>query len=94
MHFITEALSKGFKSRKEYSPKDNWFGVSVYHPDLVLEKDNKKIILSLQGTLSKWNDAYKELFDTGSVKYICLKENDKIIYENWTGIFPDNNFLI
>ena len=78
---------------KNHNPNNNWFGVSVYEPDLLLVKDEKTIHLSLQGVSSKWVEKYEHLFQTGSIKYICFRKNDSIEYEDWTGVLPTNEFI-
>jgi hypothetical protein len=81
------------RSKRDVIDFNGWNGVSRYHPDFVLINENKEATFSLQGVLTPLNDFYKELFDTMSVKYICLKIGDEIIYETWSGEIPDKEII-
>ena len=78
---------------KIIQPKNNWFGTSIMEPDTVFVKGNKEMIMSLQGFLAPYNNSYKELFDNCSIRYICLKDNDVKIYEDWTGNIPSKEVI-
>jgi hypothetical protein len=87
-------------NKSKFNPYDNWFGVSRQYPDVVLKKDNKEIILSLQGTLGVYyineNDIKDDiipLMNSMSLKIIVFKKNGTVVYKNLTGIFPDEKFI-
>lgn len=84
------------KSKKTFSPKNNWFGLSTYCPDASFKNGNKKVILSLQGvscSFAEYKEEHKELWDTMSIKYVCFKNDEKIVYEDYTGIMPNEEFI-
>lgn len=102
MNIIDDIINNGFKAfglkfngekfipyKKEIRSNENWFGTSLYEPDTIFLKDDKELVMSLQGISTPYNSKYKELFDSCSIKYIRLKHKDKVIYENWTGNLPD-----
>lgn len=97
--WIDEAIEKGFTPA---SPTDgNWFGVSKSHPDNVYTRGDKKIFLSLQGLSMpvKFNEhgevceKFMQACYTISCKYIAFQQSGDIIYEDWFGNLPDNNFI-
>lgn len=86
-------ISYGFvPDVKNFNSKNNWFGLSVYHPDVVFKKDNRRVVLSLNGCNVPLSIdiycKYKELFDTRSVKYIKFVKDSTIIHESFTGTWP------
>lgn len=87
----------GFVKDKSFSPTLNWFGVSLYSPDRIFLKKEKKITMSLQGMIIPYNERYDDLFKTKSCRYIKIQDGETILYEDWTGNLPDqeliNNFL-
>lgn len=105
LSFSGQFLKEGFKTygigfrnnknpnfefaEKQIRSNENWFGTSLYEPDTIFLKDDKELVMSLQGISTPYNSKYKELFDSCSIKYIRLKHKDKVIYENWTGNLPD-----
>lgn len=82
-----------FIAPKQINPMNNWFGTSLYEPDTIFIKGNKEMIMSIQGIGSEWNEKYKELFESVSIRYIKLIDNDKVIYENWTGELPPKEIV-
>lgn len=98
-NWIHRALYKGFKivGNDEINPYHNWFGCSLYSPDRVLQKDKKFIKLSLQGIVTRVNyqvsEKYKELFENRAIRYLVFIDNEKIVYETWTGELPSNDFI-
>jgi len=100
-------LDAGFapESGFEINNSNWWFGVCLNHPDLILKRKKKTVILSLSGQLSiiAINRLYREspeqynrlLPITYSVncKYICFRDNDKIIFETFTGENPSGEIL-
>jgi hypothetical protein len=80
-----------------YHPDDNFFGVSVYHPDIVLIRNNKQVIISLQGVMGIIHFTKDEYCDDVGkkigLKFIIFKEDDKIIYKNQFGVFPSREFI-
>lgn len=87
-NFIQKAISNGFiPDEKDFTPNSNWFGVSKQHPDVILNKDNRTIVLSLNGCLTPYS------INENGKKYICFKENNKIIYESFFGELPSVEFI-
>jgi hypothetical protein len=100
---ITDAVFNGFleKEGEFFNSFDNWFGVSLYHPIARLIRGNKEIYLSLNGAGIPEPDFFrtKEDFESywnvakaGKLKYIGLYIDDKAVYQNWYGEFPDDKF--
>lgn len=107
-NWVHKAMYRGFEPLKHmegFKPFDNWFGVSVYKPDVKLVKENgRSITLSLQGIYTRFKfdsvkeqqehyKKYKELYENMSIKYICFKENKQIVYEDFTGKLPEMHFI-
>lgn len=101
-NFVAEAIANGFKPNQEkFNPHDNWFGVSVYHPDLKLIKGNKMIQLSLHGigmNLPTDDDMYEkvmfsEVAKKSGLKYIGFFYKNKPVYEDWFGNIPNEQFI-
>ena len=95
--FTGQFLKAGFSSGYPISPTSNWFGVSVYSPDMILKKDNKKVHLSLQGMAMPMpygeDDGVWDLVKQCKCKYIGLFIDDKPIYQNWTGNLPPKELV-
>ncbi len=105
-NFTHKALYKGFTADvPAFNPYENWFGVSVsivqgMYPDAILSRNNKQIILSKYGictrtpleTEEKYSE-FKKLSKSGSIKYLCFKNNDQIEYETFSGELPSNEFI-
>lgn len=67
----------------------NWFGVSVYKPDWVIEMPNGCMVkMSLQGMSAPYNANYDELFHSRSVKYMLIRLGEIDIWETWSGEIP------
>ena len=104
MNFADKLISIGFKhedfpcwDKVNFNPKDNWLGLSKYHPDIIFKKGDIRIFFSLQGMLCKETYEeyfrYKELYDSGSVKYISIYKKDQQIYLTFTGECPSDEFI-
>lgn len=98
MNFVQQALNVGFlSSEKDLKPQNNWFGLSMQHPDLILEKGAKKIIMSLNGMLSPIPDnitaEWETLARSMAIKYIAFKCNEKVLYETHHGELPTQKFI-
>lgn len=106
MNYSKIFIDRGFEpvTLSKIDFNSNWHGASVCHPDIEFKRGEKKIYLSLQG--SKMRIPHREEFKTESeyesfisvarnmsLKYICFIETGKIIYEDYYGKFPDNNFI-
>ena len=95
--FTGQFLKGGFKGNRDFNPTENWFGVSVYNPDLILTRGTKEVWLSLQGLLvpggQEIYDMYKTLFDNMAIKYILFKDGNKKIYEDFTGNLPNKELV-
>ena len=104
--FIGKFFKSGFpnenlccSSKKPIYPKNNWFGVSVYNPDLVIKKGTKILIMSLQRFLTPLEGfiKHKELSKNMGLRYVCMREAENVVYETYTGEIPSdeilNNFL-
>ena len=84
---------------ESYNPNSGWLGVCVDHPDAMFTKagTNKKLILSLQGiqtpNYGRWKAGINTLFRNMSVRYICLKVDDKILYESFSGTIPPDSII-
>ena len=79
--------------KKQINPTCNWFGISVYEPDTYFIKDDKVMLMSLQGFATPYNGSYQELFKNGAIKYIRMQVKDKILYETWTGNLPSKEIV-
>jgi len=101
MNIVEQLLLVGFKDPvfPNFNPKNNWFGVSLYHPDVCFERESKTAIFSLNGCLMNTDitkEKYEELkpiFDEMKAKYICLRSGKEIIYETYTGVLPSEKIL-
>lgn len=101
LNIVDQLLNAGFKETwiKDYNPKNNWFGVSKYHPDALFVRDNKEVIISLGGAFGtiyvpdKILRANIALFNNTAARIIILFENKKITYLNIHGVFPPTKIL-
>ena len=95
--FTGQFLFNGFISKHPISPTINWFGVSVYDPDVILKKDNKKVLLSLQGMAMPMpygeDEGVWKLVEQCKCKYIGLFIDEKPIYQSWTGNLPPKELV-
>ena len=95
--FTGSFIKNGFKPSREISPTENWFGVSVYRPDLTMTKGNKKLQMSLQGMYMPFpkelTEGIRTLLQQCACKYIGLYENEVPVYETWSGQLPDKETL-
>lgn len=97
--FTGKFLSEGFTPSTKINPINNWFGVSLYNPDLIMKKGSKEIVLSLQGVSMPMPNDEKDikLAELCECKYIHLKDGNKYVYRTWAGILPSekiiNNFI-
>lgn len=78
---------------KPISPTTNWFGTSIMEPDTIFIKDDKEMVMSLQGVETPFNKKYEQLFDQGAIKYICIKNRGEKMYEDWTGNLPPKELI-
>jgi hypothetical protein len=99
-NWVHKAIYKGFKVKantKKFNPYDNWFGVSKNMPECILLRGDKKITLSMQSFLMPKEGFYKEelkpIFDSMSALYLCFKDNGEVVYETYTGILPEMEFI-
>lgn len=99
-NFTHKALCKGFTTiNDDFDPYNNWFGVSLYSPDVNLVRENKRIVLSLQGFLMRipkpeeniqgWHEVSKQR----SLKYLAFMDDNDIKYETFFGNLPDEEFI-
>jgi hypothetical protein len=98
INFVAKALTKGFWSHPEdIDPNDNWFGTSRIKPDALLTKGHKQIKLSLQGISMPSPDLQSSdimaLLNNCACKYLAFIDNGKILYQDWTGNLPSNEFI-
>lgn len=105
MNISESLLEAGFKCNvKDFNPKDNWNGLSLYQSDVIFKRGEKIVGMSLQGILvifrlSELGDQneYKELLNSCSVKWIGFKNGDNYVYETFSGEMPTedifNSFL-
>lgn len=86
---------RGFNWHRPVDFYSNWFGCSVYEPDLIFTRDQKKIVMSLQGMAmpKPTRDEDWALIKAGAAKYIGFSENGKVMYESWSGNLPSNEFI-
>ena len=104
--FIDKILDAGFtetllkKLGYSYTQKDNWFGVSKYHPEAAFQKGNKEVFISLQGPsgvqyLYRENllSNHMELADNMALKIIVFLRNGFIEYITATGELPTAEFI-
>lgn len=99
-NWVHKAIYKGFRVKANaeiFNPYDNWFGVSKNMPECILLKGDKKITLSMQSLLMPKEGFYKEelkpIFDSMSVRYLCFSDNGNVVYETYTGILPEMDFI-
>jgi len=97
-----EKMGFSYFERTDWNPNDNYHGASLYSPDVILLKENKTVIISLQGVSTPQQDKeeYKKIEDlwkNRKIRYICFKESDNILFETFSGeIVPEeiiNKFL-
>jgi len=98
INFMQLAINEGWgKYPKDLNPNNNWFGVSLYYPNVGLRKGNKMIVLSLQGSWTPFSkeiiNEYEVLIKNRSIKYIGFYIDKKPIYQSYTGELPDENFI-
>jgi hypothetical protein len=72
---------------------NNWMGVSVYHPDLLVNLADVEVTISLQGRWTPYNEKYAALFDAAAIKYIGISKAGKTIYQTWTGELPPDDII-
>lgn len=74
---------------------NNWFGVSVYEPDFLFIRNDKQIIMSLQGASMPIPTTENELslFYARACKYIGFFQGEKTVYESWSGDLPTQEFI-
>lgn len=96
---ISELLiDNGFEvTPKDFNPKNNWFGVSLYCPYVKFTKVDYKVELSLQSAAIMPDyytvQEHRELFEAKKSKYIGFYNSNKVMYKSWTGIMPSNEFV-
>lgn len=97
LNFVDKAIRMGFQTSdsKPLKTNDNWFGVSKYEPDVYLNRDSKRIILSLQGMCMPMNipKQYFEIAKKGDLKYIAFYESSVIVHESFTGEIPSTAII-
>ena len=97
LNFVQAAIQNGFVAdQPNFNPLNNYFGVSVYHPDVILSRGNRKIIISLQGMAplpKEKPQGYDQALMSGSIKYIGFYQDEVAVYESYFGKLPDGDFL-
>ncbi len=82
---------------EKYPYDQHWLGVSVYHPDASFTKEgfDGELQISLQGMLCGFSEKeeVKILMEKMACRYICIKINNKNIYETFSGILPPENIV-
>jgi len=103
---IKELIAAGFKETAQtkagnvYRQSHGWFGVTKYNPDAVFQKENKEVIISLQGLIGMHYttkldmEDNAEVFSCSAAKIIILKMDGKVLSKSFTGIMPDINSFI
>lgn len=91
--FVAHVMGGG-----EYRISDNWYGCSVYAPDVGFIKGEKTVYLSLQGlvcgmNMTRCTEDELKLAKEGALKYIMFMDNKNVLYRNFVGIFPDDEFV-
>lgn len=104
----SELISSGFEVfyvrtenrkflKKDFNPKNNWFGLSLYEPEGYFVRGDKSVLMSLQGVSIPVNkdiyDKYNDLFNKRSIRYICLKDKGQVLYEDYTGNLPPKELV-
>jgi len=99
MDMTNELIDNGFtvsvagSKDNDFRPNNNWFGLSLYHPDVRLNKNDIEVKMSLQGISCPYNEKYYDLFKSRAVKYIRVKRGDLVLYEDWTGNLPPKELI-
>ncbi len=80
---------------EHYNTSNGWLGLSVYHPDAWFVKENKELLLSLQGVQTEHPTTEEDiiLMQNRAVRYICLKKDGKKIYESFSGKSPSDEII-
>lgn len=82
---------------EKYPYDQHWLGVSVYHPDASFTKEgfDGELQISLQGMLSGFPEKEEDkiLMKKKACRYICIKINNKKIYETFSGKLPPENIV-
>lgn len=90
-------IKRGFNPSRGFNPYENWFGVSVYEPNLIFTRGKKAVLMSLQGMSmplpTSENTGTWELIKSRSCKYIGFKDGKNILYEDWSGNLPSQDFI-
>lgn len=100
MNLSEQLISAGFEPDtlfgSKFNPKNNWMGVSVYHPDVYFERGDKVVILSVQGALMPIPELTPEnweLLQSRGARYVGFSINKVKVYQNWRGVLPDEEFI-
>jgi hypothetical protein len=99
-NWVHKAIYKGFKVKanaNSFNPYDNWFGASKNMPEYIMLRGGKKITLSMQSHLMPkeafLNEELHPIFDSLSALYLSFAENGNIVYETYTGVLPEMDFI-
>lgn len=104
---FVETLNTNFMKKRDpsykFSTKNNWFGVSTYHPDAILECGTKKLILSLMGAFgyeiyirnvpNGINESFNTLSANRAVKIILLMNGNNVVYSTFSGEVPSEDII-
>lgn len=101
INFVELALKNGFdlyqQDIKSFRPNDNWYGISLYHPDAILIKNKKEIIISLQGLSMRYPyekiEGFNEIAKQRGLKYISFNIDKQVEYETFFGVLPASEFI-
>lgn len=74
---------------------NNWFGNSVYEPDFLYVRNDKQILLSLQGMSMPIPNSENglALLQANACKYIGFFSGGKTDYQSWSGELPTQEFI-
>ena len=83
--------------KHDWDPKENYHGASLYSPDVILQKNDKEVVISLQGVSTRdWdynNENLKSLSKNCKMRYICFKIKNEILFETWSGETPPEEII-
>lgn len=105
MNFVDELLKAGFeeqsykwvKRQLPFRSTNGWFGVTTYHPDAYLKKENvdAEMVISLQGIGCRVEGLfdYPELAKKCACRYISIVIAGQRVFETFTGEMPPDEII-
>jgi hypothetical protein len=97
---ITWSRSKEWAHDPSFDPKYSWYGLTTYHPEVDLVKEDIVVTLSLQSFACSQTNMGRaftvqefDLLQARSAKGIFIKKANEILYSTISGIPPPEEII-